>query len=376
VEGLASALLPAVVTAKACIAALVGALAAASPAPAAVPRDVHAGVRVRVAGTMTRPKTVAAEGVEIVAGAGGADGVKAVIEAVDPEAKTLTALGIKVVASDATVLQGGVSFSAIRPGQRVSAKGTFRSDATLIASKLRVRPEKPEKAREVALEGTVQKVDSGSTSFAVLGLTVVLTPQTKIERGGRGGEGPAGSVVMDRPRGEAPPPSIPSYGVIWEGRLTRSGAPRDEAGWTWLRNRGVRSVVNFRMLPADEQAFERARFEHYLSVPFEGKGPATDAEAETFLAFVRDQNHWPVHIHCKEGKYRTGLMAALVRYAIDGWSIDEALAEARRYTGGKDLSAPGVAWLRRWAAHHKPGSHALSRGEGVSGFSPTLRFRD
>jgi len=350
--------------AKACIAALVGALAAAPPAPAAVPRDLHAGVRVRLEATMTRARTVAAEGVEIVAGAEGEDGLKAVIETVDPKAKTLTALGIKVVASDATVLQGEnheqVSFSAIRPGRRVSAKGTFRGDATLVASKLTIRPEKPEKARDVTLEGPVQQVDSGSMSFTVLGVTVILTPQTKIERGGRGGEGLAGRVVTGAAQGEAPP-SIPSYGVIWEERFTRSGAPRDEAGWTWLRTHGVRSVVNFRFLPEDAEASERARFERYLSLPFKGKEPPTEAEAETFLAFVRDPQHWPVHIHCKEGKYRTGLMAALVRYAIDGWSIDEALAEARRYTKGKDLFARDVSWLRRWAANHEPGSYALCK---------------
>ncbi len=54
-------------------------------------------------------------------------------------------------------------------------------------------------------------------------------------------------------------------------------------------------------------------------------------------------------------------MAALVRYAIDGWSIDEALAEARRYTKGKDLFARDVSWLRRWAANHEPGSYALCK---------------
>ena len=146
---------------------------------------------------MTRARTVVTEGVEIVAGAEGEDGLKAVIETVDPKAKTLTALGIKVVASDATVLQGEnheqVSFSAIRPGRRVSAKGTFRGDATLVASKLTIRLEKPEKARDVTLEGPVQQVDSGSMSFTVLGVTVILTPQTKIERGGRGGRDPGAS---------------------------------------------------------------------------------------------------------------------------------------------------------------------------------------
>src|SRR5206468_12472030 len=92
--------------AKACIAALVGALAAAPPAPAAVPRDLHAGVRVRLEATMTRARTVAAEGVEIVAGAEGEDGLKGDIETADPKAKKVKVLGINEVASDATVPPG------------------------------------------------------------------------------------------------------------------------------------------------------------------------------------------------------------------------------------------------------------------------------
>jgi len=54
-------------------------------------------------------------------------------------------------------------------------------------------------------------------------------------------------------------------------------------------------------------------------------------------------------------------MAALARYAIDGWPIDRAIAEARSYRRGKDLSPGQIEWLRNWAATHKPGSHKLNR---------------
>jgi len=39
---------------------------------------------------------------------------------------------------------------------------------------------------------------------------------------------------------------VPKYGVIWEGKLTRSGLPKDESGWKWLRSHGINTVVNFR----------------------------------------------------------------------------------------------------------------------------------
>jgi protein tyrosine/serine phosphatase len=158
------------------------------------------------------------------------------------------------------------------------------------------------------------------------------------------------------PAHDVPDASVPNYGVIWEGKLTRSGQPRDE-GWTWLRERGVRTLVNFRT--EEDGDYQGVRFERTLWLPFSKKKPPTDHDAEEFLAFVRSRRHWPVHIHCEEGKDRTGLMAALARYAIDGWPLERALAEARTYREGEDLAPLYVAWLDRWAAGHAPGSHRL-----------------
>ena len=53
-------------------------------------------------------------------------------------------------------------------------------------------------------------------------------------------------------------------------------------------------------------------------------------------------------------------MAALTRYAIDGWPLDQALAEARSYRDGKDLSKTRLNWLKKWAATHQPGSARLN----------------
>src|SRR5206468_7259689 len=133
---------------------------------------------------------------------------------------------------------------------------TFRDDRTLVASRLRLKAEKAEKTREAKLEGRVQQVDSAGHRFTVLGIALQLTPQTKIEgpstirlserrdKESRGGGGERGEIT-DAPRGEAPP-SVPHYGVIWKGRLTRSGEP-SQAGWTWLRSQGARAVVNFQV---------------------------------------------------------------------------------------------------------------------------------
>jgi hypothetical protein len=146
------------------------------------------------------------------------------------------------------------------------------------------------------------------------------------------------------------------YGVIWPDKLTRSGMPSSSQGWDWLRNQGVKSVVTFR--PEHDVNYDQFGF-HVMRLPME-EDPPGEQQAEEFLRFIQDPKNQPVHIHCTAGVGRTGLMAALTRYAIDGWSLDRALAESRTYRGGKDLSKTRLDWLKKWAATHPPGSARLT----------------
>jgi len=46
-----------------------------------------------------------------------------------------------------------------------------------------------------------------------------------------------------------------------------------------------------------------------------------------FLQIVTDENHTPVFVHCRHGADRTGMMCAIYRIAVQGWSKDEAIEE-------------------------------------------------
>jgi hypothetical protein len=162
------------------------------------------------------------------------------------------------------------------------------------------------------------------------------------------------------------------YGVIWDGKLTRSGLARNDNGWVWLRQQGVQSVVTFRT--EDDIDYDRFGFKKVMHIPLTGTLMPTEQQAISYLEFIQDPANQPVHIHCSAGKDRTGMMAALVRYSIDGWSMDSALAEARQYRDfNKDLSKTMTAWLRNWSNSHSPGSfkrksvaqaqNSVSRGE-------------
>ena len=151
---------------------------------------------------------------------------------------------------------------------------------------------------------------------------------------------------------------IREYGIVDQGILSRSGRPTTE-GYGWLGERGVRAVVNLTEQDIDATVRTQSTFSSYLWLPMHLT--PTEEQAEQFLDFVQDPRHWPVHVHCDQGEYRTGIMVALMRYAIDGWPLERALEEARLYRRGKPLDTAAVELLQRFADRQRPGSHR-SRG--------------
>jgi hypothetical protein len=165
----------------------------------------------------------------------------------------------------------------------------------------------------------------------------------------------AASQATAKPRGPEPKGIVPRYGIVWEGKLTRSGKPKREEGWKWLREQGTNTIVNFRANnDVDYQSFG---FSNVLWIPMDNGRLPTSLEAETYLAWIQEPKNQPVNIQCAEGKDRTGMMAALARYAIDGWSMDDAIQEAALYRKGEHLASERIEWLRAWAKAHPPGSH-------------------
>ncbi len=158
-----------------------------------------------------------------------------------------------------------------------------------------------------------------------------------------------------KPRGPEPKGLVPKYGIVWQGKLTRSGMPKNDDGWKWLRAQGINSIVNFRA--RNDVDYKKYGFEDSLWIPMDNGRLPTQAEAESYLAWIQNPANQPVHIQCAEGKDRTGMMAALARYAIEGWSIEDAIRETGLYRKGEPISVERTSWLRQWASKHQSGSH-------------------
>jgi protein-tyrosine phosphatase len=66
------------------------------------------------------------------------------------------------------------------------------------------------------------------------------------------------------------------------------------------------------------------------------------------LKVIVTPDYQPVFVHCQAGKDRTGLVVAVYRILVDGWDVEEAIAERKRF-GAADFWEENKSYLRRLA---------------------------
>lgn len=125
-------------------------------------------------------------------------------------------------------------------------------------------------------------------------------------------------------------PGVPNFYQVNQG-LYRGGQPT-RLGFQTLAHKGVKTVVDLRV-PDGQSAWEEHIVEslgmHYVHIPFHGGRIPAQADVDRAFAILLDSAQWPVFIHCREGKDRTGMIVACYRISHDGWTNAKALAEAK-----------------------------------------------
>lgn len=149
---------------------------------------------------------------------------------------------------------------------------------------------------------------------------------------------PAVTVVLMLLSAPAFAQDTPSYDELprfqqVSDRLYRSAQPR-AGGMSRLRELGINTVINLRGTSKRTRAEEaeiRALGLNYYNIALPNWARPQDARVARILAIINAPESGNVLIHCKDGVDRTGMIVAIHRMTQQGWTSNNALAEAERY---------------------------------------------
>jgi len=137
-------------------------------------------------------------------------------------------------------------------------------------------------------------------------------------------------------------PGVPNFAAV-SPDLMRGAQPTAE-GFRALRERGVRTIVSLRASHADEEMMSGLGLRHYRLRTRQWR-PETEDVVKAMKVILAPESQ-PVFVHCQAGKDRTGLVVAVYRVLVDGWTVDDAIAE-RRALGANAIWEENEAYLKR-----------------------------
>jgi len=122
-------------------------------------------------------------------------------------------------------------------------------------------------------------------------------------------------------------PGVINFAKV-DAALWRGSQPTAE-GFRNLEKLGVRTIVSFRH-DNDDLPLLKGTGLKYLRIPSRAFRPK-DANIARFLKLMEEPAHWPVFIHCAQGRDRTGYNAAAYRMVYQGWKAEDAIAEMKTF---------------------------------------------
>jgi protein tyrosine phosphatase (PTP) superfamily phosphohydrolase (DUF442 family) len=135
---------------------------------------------------------------------------------------------------------------------------------------------------------------------------------------------------------------VPNFAVV-SPILSRGAQPTRE-GFRQLRERGIRTIVAMRWMHDDDAAIAGLGLNSYW-IQAKQWNPETE-DVVRAMKVILTPEYQPVFVHCQAGKDRTGLIVAVYRILVDGWSADDAIGE-RKLFGATDFWEESKTYLRR-----------------------------
>ncbi len=110
--------------------------------------------------------------------------------------------------------------------------------------------------------------------------------------------------------------------------LYRGAQPTAE-GFDQLKRLGIKTVIDLRTFE-DDRPLMKGTGLRYIHIYCKAWHPE-DEDIVRFLKVAEDPANQPVFVHCEEGADRTGCAVAVYRMLQQGWSVNDATVEMRRF---------------------------------------------
>ena len=129
-----------------------------------------------------------------------------------------------------------------------------------------------------------------------------------------------------------------NFHTVVDGVLYRSATPSPENLEKWQRKYKIATWLDLRM-PKDyeDASFFAAQCAtakwhgiQRISLPLDDFGVVTDEQLRVGLEILQDATKFPILFGCRGARHRAGLLCALYRMRVQGWSGEKALEEAKR----------------------------------------------
>ncbi len=111
---------------------------------------------------------------------------------------------------------------------------------------------------------------------------------------------------------------------------------------------GIRTVINLRTLHSEKEAVEAAGMKS-IEIPINVLKKPDLETIKKIISIMSDPSNQPLYIHCALGQDRTGVVIAVYRMEVDGWSLSEAEAEMQAF-GFNDIWYNLKEFIRNYSA--------------------------